>query len=225
MLDPPLFASLVGFAVISSITPGPNNLMLMSSAALFGWRRTVPHLAGVVIGFALLMASAVYGLGALVQKWPWLVMVVKLAGVAWLGWMAWQYFAAAILIASKVRYPDDVRTSRSLRFYEGLLLQPANPKALLLATSSAAAYVGIADSIHVRALIIVGVFFFCGRTLRCRLDCRGRRHSAPVGDGALYRSDQCVDRQPDCRHRGNHPERLSSGPVSGQRRMPRITSR
>jgi len=162
MFDPSLFASLTGFALVSSITPGPNNLMLMSSAALFGWRRTLPHVSGVLVGFAILMATAVYGLGALVARWPWLVTIVKVGGAAWLTWMAWQYFRTAVRISSRLRYPDEVRSSRPLRFHEGLLFQWANPKALLLAVSSAAAYVGLAESVHVRAVLIVGVFFFVG---------------------------------------------------------------
>lgn len=162
MVDLSLLASLVGFAVISSITPGPNNLMLMSSAALYGWRRTLPHVAGVLLGFSLLMTCAVYGLGAVVARWPWLVTVARFAGASWLAWMAWLYVRAAIRIASGMRYPDDVRTSRPLTFHEGLLFQWANPKALLLSISSAAAYVGLTESLHLRALLIVGVFFLIG---------------------------------------------------------------
>ena len=76
-VDSTLFLSLAGFAFISSITPGPNNLLLMSSAALFGWRRTLPHLFGVLLGFAILMSCAVFGLGATVQQWPRSLLVVN----------------------------------------------------------------------------------------------------------------------------------------------------
>ena len=80
-----LFVSLVGFAFVSSITPGPNNLLLMSSGALFGWRRSLPHLGGVLLGFAVVMASAVFGLGELVDTWPWLLTAVpaELFGHHW----------------------------------------------------------------------------------------------------------------------------------------------
>lgn len=162
MVDMSLVLSLSGFAVISSITPGPNNLMLMSSAALFGWRRTMPHLLGVVMGFAVLMASAVLGLGAVVQRWPWLVTAVKVGGALWLSWMAWQYIRTGIKLSSGSRYPDDVPTSRPFRLHEAMLFQWANPKAVLLAISSAGAYVGISDSIAQRTAIIVGIYFFMG---------------------------------------------------------------
>ncbi|MCH8072702.1 MAG: hypothetical protein IIA09_12180 [Proteobacteria bacterium] len=71
-----LLLSLAGFAFISAITPGPNNLLLMSSTALFGWQRSLPHLGGVLLGFAILMTSAVFGLGSVVAKWPWLVTAI-----------------------------------------------------------------------------------------------------------------------------------------------------
>ena len=73
MLESTLLASLAGFAFISSITPGPNNILLMSSGALFGWQRSLPHLGGILLGFAILMTTSVMGLGTLVAKWPWLV--------------------------------------------------------------------------------------------------------------------------------------------------------
>jgi len=79
-MDTTLFISLLGFASIASITPGPNNLLLMSSGALFGVRRTLPHLGGILLGFATLMTAAVFGLGTLVAEWPWLVTVVKILG-------------------------------------------------------------------------------------------------------------------------------------------------
>lgn len=95
-MDKALFVSLIGFAFITSVTPGPNNLLLMSSGALFGWRRTVPHLVGIQIGFVILMSAAVFGLGSLVDRWPWLITIVRVLGASWLAWMSLRFFKAAI---------------------------------------------------------------------------------------------------------------------------------
>ena len=95
-MDSTLLVSLTGFAFISALTPGPNNLLLMSSGALFGWQRSLPHLGGVLLGFAILMSSAVFGLGSVVAKWPWLVTVVRIFGAAWLAWMSFRYFLASL---------------------------------------------------------------------------------------------------------------------------------
>jgi len=67
-MDSTLLGSMTGFAFVSAITPGPNNLLLMSSGALFGRRQTLPLLAGVLVGFTILLTSAVLGLGSVVTQ-------------------------------------------------------------------------------------------------------------------------------------------------------------
>lgn len=165
-MESTLLVSLAGFAFISAITPGPNNLLLMSSGALFGWRRSLPHLGGVLAGFAILMTSAVFGLGSVVSQWPWLVTVVKIIGAAWLAWMSLRYFVAGIRGPAANSSPAPI--SRPFRFHEGVLFQWVNPKALILVISAAGAYIAIAESIIDRALIIVGVFFLAG-VISCSL--------------------------------------------------------
>jgi threonine/homoserine/homoserine lactone efflux protein len=176
-MDSALLASLLGFALLTSITPGPNNLLLMSSGAVFGWRRTLPHLVGVQVGFAILVASAVFGLGGLVERWPGLVTGVKVAGAVWLCWMAWRFMPAstststststsATADASPAGEPSEScgieAISRPFRFHEAVLFQWINPKAMLLALSGAAAYVGIAEEPGQRLLIIGGSFLLSG---------------------------------------------------------------
>lgn len=67
-MDSTLLGSMTGFAFVSAITPGPNNLLLMSSGALFGRRQTLPLLAGVLVGFTILLTSVVLGLGSVVTQ-------------------------------------------------------------------------------------------------------------------------------------------------------------
>lgn len=161
-MDTTLLVSLAGFALINSATPGPNNLLLVSCSTLFGWRKTVPLLAGIMLGFAIVLASAVLGLGTIVTKWPWLVMVVRIAGALWLAYMSLRFFAAALERVQHSDHKAQAALSRPLRFYEGVLFQWVNPKALILALSSAGAYFAIAETPLLRAVIIVGVFFLSG---------------------------------------------------------------
>ena len=159
-MDKALLLSLAGFAFVSSATPGPNNLLLVSSGALYGWRRTLPLLAGILLGFAILLASAVLGLGSIVAKWPQLVDIVRIMGATWLAAMSVRFFLAA-------RRSDDVEKeraslSRPFKFFEGVLFQWINPKALILALTSAGAYIALAELPVQRAMIIVGVFFITG---------------------------------------------------------------
>ena len=161
-MDSTLLVSLTGFAFIRAATPGPNNLLLMSSGALFGWQRSLPHLGGILLGFAILMTAAVFGLGSVVSQWPWLVTVVRILGAAWLGWMSLRYFLAGLRGPAAVSDASPAPISRPFRFHEGVLFQWVNPKALILVISAAGAYIAIAESIVERALIIVGVFFLAG---------------------------------------------------------------
>jgi threonine/homoserine/homoserine lactone efflux protein len=161
-MDKALLISLIGFAFIASVTPGPNNLLLMSSGALFGWRRTVPHLAGIQLGFAVLMTAAVFGLGSLVERWPWLVTVVRILGASWLAWLSLRFFRAAISDQSSAARMESAPISRPFRFLEALLFQWVNPKGIIAALSSAGAYIAIADQAWQRAAILVGVFFTTG---------------------------------------------------------------
>jgi len=161
-MDSTLLVSLTGFAFISALTPGPNNLLLMSSGALFGWQRSLPHLGGILLGFAILMTSAVFGLGSIVSRWPWLVTIVRVIGASWLAWMSLRYFIAGTLGPATDRNSSPAPISRPFRFLEGVLFQWVNPKALILVISAAGAYIALAESIVQRALIIVSVFFIAG---------------------------------------------------------------
>jgi threonine/homoserine/homoserine lactone efflux protein len=161
-MDTALLLSLVGFAFASSVTPGPNNLLLMSSGALFGWRRTLPHLGGVLIGFAVLMSCAIFGLGAVIQRWPWLLTIIKTLGASWLIWMSLRFFRIGIKRPFGVGGDVKAPISRPFRLYEAVLFQWVNPKAIIAVVSSAGAFIAISESPYTRAFVIVGVFFVAG---------------------------------------------------------------
>jgi threonine/homoserine/homoserine lactone efflux protein len=70
-------------AIVSSITPGPNNFMVMASSAAFGWQRAMPHIAGITIGFAIMISAVVLGLGVVLKTYPQIVTFVRISGAAW----------------------------------------------------------------------------------------------------------------------------------------------
>lgn len=161
-LDPVLFASLLGFVLIASITPGPNNAMVMISGAAFGWRRTVPHIAGITVGMAVFLAAAVFGLGALIERAGMLLPVVKTLGAAWLAWLAWRFLRAAVVGSGSGPGSRGQAAGRPLRFHEAALFQWVNPKAIVFAVSVASAYIELAPSPLARAALIVGAFLLVG---------------------------------------------------------------
>lgn len=162
-MDMALYLSLVGFVIAMSATPGPNNLMLMSSSALFGVRRTVPHFLGVQIGFNLLLVAAVFGLGTLVARYPVALDVVKVGGSLWLAWMALAFVRAGL---ARPAEPGEAkapkRRSRPFRTWEAALFQWVNPKALLMTISTAGAYIALADTAGERAMLFMATFLLFG---------------------------------------------------------------
>ncbi|MGB3245328.1 MAG: LysE family transporter, partial [Sulfitobacter sp.] len=80
--------ALILFAFVSSVTPGPNNLMLMASGANFGFVRTVPHIVGISLGFLVLMALTGLGLVQVFELFPISYIVLKVLCVFSMIWLA-----------------------------------------------------------------------------------------------------------------------------------------
>jgi threonine/homoserine/homoserine lactone efflux protein len=104
-------------------TPGPNNMMLIYSGANFGFKRTVPHIAGIVFGTCLLNMTAVMGLKPLIDTWPQLMLLLKITGSVWLVIIGWK-------MANASNTQADREASKPMRFISAALFQFANPKAI-----------------------------------------------------------------------------------------------
>lgn len=129
-----IFAALVAFAFVSSVTPGPNNFMLLASGVNFGFRRTVPHMFGIAGGFASLLLAVGFGLGALLAAFPALHLVLKVAGGAYLLYLAWR------TAMSRSLDTKEGRDGRPMTFLEAAAFQWVNPKAWMMAVTAMAIY-------------------------------------------------------------------------------------
>ncbi|MEZ5715557.1 MAG: LysE family translocator [Paracoccaceae bacterium] len=128
-----LLTALAGFALVSSITPGPNNLMLMASGANFGFRRTIPHMLGVAGGFVLMVCLVGAGLIRLFDAWPPAHTILTVVSVAYLLWLAWRIAHAA---APKGREA----AGTPFTFTQAALFQWVNPKAWTMALTAITLY-------------------------------------------------------------------------------------
>jgi threonine/homoserine/homoserine lactone efflux protein len=128
-----LVGSFLLLAVPAYFTPGPNNLMLMTSAAKFGFRRTMPHAIGIVFGFPLMVFAVSLGLGEVFQAFPLVKSVLKYLAAAYLLWMAWHLVG--------IRIGEMKASDRPFRVHEAALFQWINPKGWAMAMSFAAAFV------------------------------------------------------------------------------------
>lgn len=133
-----LLAAFVVFAVVTLFTPGPNNVMLMASGLNFGLPRTLPHVLGVSLGFALMALLVGLGLGAVFAAYPVLHTVLKYAGAAYLLYLAWLIASAAPAEA------DGQSRGHPLTFLQAAAFQWVNPKGWVVAVGASASYAALA---------------------------------------------------------------------------------
>lgn len=129
------FAALVVYAFVTSITPGPNNFMLLASGVNFGFMRTVPHMLGIGAGFLSLLLGVGLGLGALLTAMPALHTALKVAGGAYLLYLAWR------IATSRTLGKGREGGARPMTFLEAAAFQWVNPKAWVMAATAMAVYV------------------------------------------------------------------------------------
>lgn len=124
---------LLVFAFVTTITPGPNNLLLLASGMTVGTRRTLPFLAGIVAAFSLLVAAAGLGLAAAVTAAPAAERLIRYGGCAYLAWLAWKLANAAPSGTTDM-------APQLLSFRDGVAFQLLNPKAWMMALTATALY-------------------------------------------------------------------------------------
>jgi threonine/homoserine/homoserine lactone efflux protein len=137
-MSQPLLFAFVLFAVVMYFTPGPNNIMLLSSGLTYGFRRTLPHIAGITIGMAFMIAAVGVGLGAIFIAYPVLQTILKYAGAAYL-----IYLAVAIAMSGAARSPQDNRRG-PMTFWGAAVFQWVNVKGWVVVIGTITAYAAIA---------------------------------------------------------------------------------
>ena len=129
-----MFLAAAMFGFVSSITPGPNNMMLLASGANFGFARTFPHMLGVTLGFGLMVLAIGFGVGGVFVAYPALYTVLRIAGTLYLLWLAWRIATAEGLGERKA-------SARPMTFLEAAAFQWLNPKAWAMALGGITAFV------------------------------------------------------------------------------------
>jgi threonine/homoserine/homoserine lactone efflux protein len=126
MMSPALFAGFLVFAIVNSITPGPNNLLMMASGSVFGLKRTIPHITGVILGFGAMSLAVGFGLAKVLQASPVLFAVLRWAAAAYILYIAWRMVTAK---GPGVAVADE----RPMSFLGAVAFQWINPKAWVMA--------------------------------------------------------------------------------------------
>ncbi|MDK3017022.1 LysE family translocator [Pseudodonghicola flavimaris] len=144
-----LFLALALFAFVSSITPGPNNLMLMASGANFGFRRTLPHMLGIAIGFTVMVLLVGAGLIRVFDTLPLSYTLLRIGSVVYLLWLAWK-------IAHAAPVASGTGGGRPFGFLQAAAFQWVNPKAWAMALTAISAYT---PERSLTAIVLVALVF------------------------------------------------------------------
>jgi len=132
-MDIQSLSPLIGFAFVSSVTPGPNNLMLMASGANFGLKRTIPHMLGISMGFAFMAILVGLGLGQVFERWPLSLLILKVLSVTYLLYLAWK-------ITRSGAPTEGDASAKPFTFLQAAAFQWVNPKAWAMAISAISLY-------------------------------------------------------------------------------------
>lgn len=144
-----VLSALLGFVLVSTITPGPNNLLLAASGIAFGVRRTIPHVIGIHLGVYTLVLLCGLGLGQILLAVPAAITGLKLFGSGYLLYLAWKILGFKPAAAGKGS------SAQPMRIFEGIVFQFSNPKAWMMAAT------GINISLGFEQGMVVAVMSLC----------------------------------------------------------------
>lgn len=146
-----ILLSVLLFALVSTATPGPNNIMVMTSGMNFGVWRTVPHYLGICIGFPAMVLAISMGLGTVFEAVPVMHQVIKVLGISYLMYLAWR------IATTETELKED-GSSRPLSFWQAAAFQWVNPKAWVMAVGALATFTTVSGRVVEQALWIAAAF-------------------------------------------------------------------
>jgi threonine/homoserine/homoserine lactone efflux protein len=168
-----IFLAVLFFAFSTTITPGPNNVMMMSSGVNYGIKASVPHWLGICLGFPFMVLLVGLGFGLVFERYPHLHQLIRVLGVAYLIWLAWRIASAE---------PKTIKQGKSkpFSFWQAVLFQWVNGKAWVMASGAVAAFTSVGGVYWIEVSVItsafllvafpcVGLWLVCGAAMRAML--------------------------------------------------------
>ena len=149
------YYAIILFAIVSCVTPGPNNTMMLSSGLNYGVRRSLPHYFGILFGFPVMVVAVGLGLAGLFERFPVMHIVLKLAGAAYLIYLAWKIAAAPVSELNETR-------GKPFSFVQAAAFQWVNPKAWVLAIGATVTYTVLSDGYLLQVVVIALIFMVFG---------------------------------------------------------------
>lgn len=145
-----VFISFVIYSFVTSVTPGPNNIMLAASGVNFGFKRSIPHILGIGFGFGFMVAVVGLGIGSLISTNIMLYECLKIIGIAYLLYLAYKIYGSGSM-------DTDTQSSRPMTFLQAAMFQWVNPKAWVMALGAVSTYLAANSEFH--WYLILGVIY------------------------------------------------------------------
>ena len=152
----PLLTALLAFAFVTLITPGPNNLMLLSSGMNYGYRRTLPHLAGIGIGFSVMLVLVGLGIMQVLELFPYALVILKAICTFYLLYLAWKIANSAPVNTS---FGQSAPIGKPLTLAQAALFQWVNPKAWTMQLTAISVYTP-SEPVFSDFLLVAAIFGF-----------------------------------------------------------------
>ncbi len=147
------------FSMIASATPGPNNLMLLSSGINYGFYQTIPHMLGIGAGFAFLLIVVGFGIMQVFETYPVIHHILKVLSVCYLLFLSWKIAAAAPMDIEANRHGKS--RQKPLSFYQAASFQWVNPKAWTMGLTAMTAYMPPIEPILGLMLVVMIFVLVC----------------------------------------------------------------
>ncbi|QFI38520.1 LysE family translocator [Moritella marina ATCC 15381] len=141
--------ALMTFALVSTVSPGPNNIMLMTSGANVGFMRTIPHMLGIIFGFSLMVILVGFGLMGLFSSYPAVQQGLRIVSIFYLLYLA-------IKIATSKSMSSAAADYKPMSFLAAASFQWVNPKAWTMVLTAISVY---AASTELQDILLVSLVF------------------------------------------------------------------
>ncbi len=149
------YLAIIVFVISTCVTPGPNNTLIMASGLNYGVRRSMRHFFGICIGFAAMVFAVGLGIAGLFEQYPLLHIFLKIAGAAYLSYLAWRIASAPVSEFNETK-------GKPFTFLQAAAFQWVNPKAWVLAIGATVTYTVISDTYVFQVLTIALMFLIFG---------------------------------------------------------------
>lgn len=150
-----MLLSIASFTLASVLTPGPNNIMLLSSGLTFGYKQTIPHMIGISLGYPIMIIGVGMGVGAIFDMYPVTITLLKIVGISYLFWMAWHIANAKGQIKTNTK-----NKIKPFSFIQAASFQWLNPKGWIVAITSTVSFTTNSKYAFYQVLVIALIFFF-----------------------------------------------------------------